>query len=409
MVSIAELRTRPAHDHDEDTAEAIVARASALVPALRARIEQTDTLVRLPDATVDEMNRARLFELMTPHRYGGLQTSVRTYKEAMAELGRGDASTAWAGSLINICNWLTAVLYPEHVTDQVFANGAVRACGVLSARKAKVRRASGGYVIEEGLWGFNSGVYHANWDLLGIPMVDEAGNVTDQGMALLPIEQVEILNDWDTIGIRGSGSSSVSVKDVFVPDERVASVSAAIEGRYNSTHLRDEPLYRVACVPILAIILVFPALGAARAALETFLAELPKRGIQYTWYEKQAEAAVTHLQVGEASAMIDAAEAIVERAVNDLDSNAEDDRGYMDIMTRARIRRDTGYASKLIWEAVDLLASASGGSLAGAAKPLNRIWRDARIANLHGIVNTSTNMELFGRLLCGQPANTPLV
>ena len=107
--------------------------------------------------------------------------------------------------------------------------------------------------------------------------------------------------------------------------------------------------------------------------------------------------------------MIDAAEAIVERAVNDLDSNAEDDRGYMDIMTRARIRRDTGYASKLIWEAVDLLASASGGSLAGAAKPLNRIWRDARIANLHGIVNTSTNMELFGRLLCGQPANTPLV
>lgn len=413
MVAVAELKSRPARNRREsvagDTAEAIIARATAMVPDLRARTNETDVLVRVPDATVAEMDQARLWDLMIPHRYGGLQTSVRTYKEAVAELGRGDASTAWAAALINICNWMAAVGYPKRVTDEVFAKGGVRACGVLSPRQAKVRRVPGGYVIEEGLWGFNSGVYHANWDLLGIPMVDEAGNVTDQGLALLPIEQVEILDDWDTIGIRGSGSSSVSVKDVFVPDERVASVSAAIEGRYNSTHLRDEPLYRVAFVPFLAIILVFPALGAARAALETFLAQLPRRGIQYTWYEKQAEATVTHLQVGEASAKIDAAEAIVERAVNDLDRNAEDDLGYMDAMTRARIRRDTGYASKLIWEAVDLLASASGGSLASTANPFGRIWRDARIANLHGVVCTSTNMELFGRLLCGQPANTPLV
>lgn len=409
MVAVAELRTRPFRGRAEDTAKAIVARASALVPALRARTKETDTLVRLPDATVDEMERACLFDLMTPHRHGGLQTSVRTYKEAIAELGRGDASTAWAGALINVSNWMTAVLYPKHVTDEVFAGGGVRAAAVLSPRKAKVRRVAGGYIIEEGLWSFNSGVYHANWDLLGIPMVDEAGNVTDQGLALLPMKQVEILNDWDTIGIRGSGSSSVAVKDVFVPDERVASVSAAIEGRYNATHLRDEPLYRVAFVPMLAIILVFPALGAARAALETFLTQLPDRGIQYTWYERQAEAPVTHLQVGEASAKIDAAEAIVERAVNDLDRNAEGDLGYMDTMARARIRRDTGYASRLIWEAVDLLASAAGGSLAGTAKPLNRIWRDARITNLHGLVNTSTNLELYGRLLCGQPANTPLV
>ncbi len=405
MAAVAELGIRPA----EDTAESIIARASALVPALRARVKETDALVRLPDATVDEMSAAGLFDLMTPRRYGGLQTSVHTFMEAVAELGRGDASTGWSAALINICNWMTALLYPQHVTDSVFANGGVRACGVLTPRKAKVRRVSGGYVVEDGLWSFNSGVYHANWDLLGFPLVDDAGNVTDQGLALLPIEQVQILDDWDTIGIRGSGSSSVAVQDVFVPDERIASLPAAIEGRYNSPHLRDETLYRVAFIPMLAIILVFPALGVARAALETFLSQLPRRAIQYTWYDKQAEAPVTHLQVGEASAKIDAAELIVARAVDDLDRNAEANRDYMDLTTRARIRRDIGYASKLIWEAVDLLASASGGSLAGAANPYGRIWRDARIANLHGVVCTSTNMELFGRLLCGQPPNTPLI
>ena len=87
----------------------------------------------------------------------------------------------------------------------------------------------------------------------------------------------------------------------------------------------------MAFIPLLAIILVFPALGAARAALEIFLEKLPERGIQYTWYEKQAQATVTHLQMAEASAKIDAAECIVDRAVNDLDLNAESNGEYMDL------------------------------------------------------------------------------
>ena len=106
--------------------------------------------------------------------------------------------------------------------------------------------------------------------------------------------------------------------------------------------------------------------------------------------------------------MIDAARLVVERCVDEIDAHAR--AGTMpDPLTRARIRRDTGYASKTIWDAVDILASASGGSLAGARNPFNRVWRDARVANLHGIVCTATNLELYGRMLCGQTPNTPLV
>jgi len=394
----------------KDTNEAIIARAADLVPALRSRIRDTDAIAKLPDVTLKDLNDAKLFELMTPNLYGGLQTNIRTYKEAVVHLGRGDASTAWTVALINICNWMAATLYPKQVTDELFASaGGLRACGVLSSSRAKVRKVQDGYIIEEGVWYFNSGIYHANWDLLGIPLVDGAGDVVDQGLAAIPIEQVQVLDDWDSIGLRGSGSSSVAVHDVFVPAERVASISAAIEGRYCSVHLRGEPLYRAAFIPLLAIILVFPALGAGRAALETFLEMLPNRGIQYTWYKKQAEATVTHLQVSEASAKIDAADCIVERAVTDLDRDAEDGGQYMDILSRARIRRDIGFSSQLIYEAIDLLASASGGSFAYIINFLNRVWRDARVANLHGAVCTSTNMELYGRLLCGEPANTRLV
>src|SRR6266478_4357387 len=80
----------------------VVSRAAALRPKLRERTTETDRLARLPEATVADLEEARLFEITTPRRYGGLQLDVRTYMDAMMELGRGDASVSWAATLINI-------------------------------------------------------------------------------------------------------------------------------------------------------------------------------------------------------------------------------------------------------------------------------------------------------------------
>jgi alkylation response protein AidB-like acyl-CoA dehydrogenase len=389
--------------------QALVARASGLIPALRARAKETDALCRLPDATVKDLNDARLMELLTPRRYGGLQTDIATYKAVCAEIGRGCGSAAWVVALTNICNWLAATLYPQQVTDEIFAvPGGLRGCGVLPPRKAKVRKVPGGFHIDEGLWGFNSGVYHANLDMLGIPVVDEDGKVLDEGLAIVPMEKVEILNDWDTIGLRGSGSSSVAVHDCFVPSERVASLPGAIQGTYGSRHLRDQPLYCLPFIPFLSILLTFPQLGAGRGALDVFLEKAKTRGIQYTWHEKQLEATVTHLQVAEASAKLDAAEAVIDRAIARIEAAARSG-AYMEFNARAQVRRDAGMASQLIWEAVDGIASGSGGSFAASNNLVNRYWRDVRVAGLHGVLCTSTSFELYGRLLSGQETNTPLV
>ena len=406
MNSITIGRPRPA-------SEDLVAKASALVPLLRERTRETDLLARLPDATVEDLHRAGFFGLMTPAMYGGLEADLTTYMDVVAEVARGDVSAGWALALISICNWMAATLYPKSVTDEVFAKPGARVAGVLAPRSCKARRVDGGMLVEEGLWMWNSGVYQAQWDLLGIPILNDAGEQVDIGLAVVPIEQVEIVGDWDTIAIRGSGSSSVRMKNVFVPDERIASLNKAILGEYGGTHVAHIPLYRAAFMPLLTVILSFPEIGAGQAALDLFLQGLPKRGIIYTWYTKQAEAAVTHLQVGEASAKADAARTIVAKICTDLQAAAEaqiaGEAPYMDVLTRARIRRDTGLAGKLVWEAVDELASAAGGSLAGTHNPLNRVWRDARIAILHGVFCPTTNYELYGRMACGQVPNTNLV
>jgi len=402
MAQVTPYQRQASHDD-------LVERARQLVPHLRQRVKEMDQLGRLPEATVQELQDAGLFQLTTPRIYGGHQVDMRTYMDVVAEIGRGDTSTAWVVSLVNGANWMAAAVFPEETQQEVFGTqGGARVTGVLAPRQCSVKHVEGGYLIEEGKWGFNSGSYHSNWVGLGIPLLNERGEVVDQGFALLPSEDVERLNDWDVIGMQGTGSTSVAVRNKFVPNRRITSMHQSTDGHYLSTNLQDEVAYRYAFIPFLAIVLIYPVFGAARAMLELLLERLPSRGIQYTWYTKQSEATVTHLQVAEAAAKIDAAQMFLERASDDIDAWAQSGK-YMEYMSRARVRLDSGYAARLLFEAADIIIEASGGSFAATFNPLNHFWRDIRTGTLHAFSNPTTNMELYGRLLCGQPANTPLV
>jgi 3-hydroxy-9,10-secoandrosta-1,3,5(10)-triene-9,17-dione monooxygenase len=386
----------------------IVGAATSLIPTLRSRSAEGDALARLPNSTIVDFEKARLFDMVVPRVYGGLQCSLRTFMDVVVELGRGDGSAAWTLALLAGGTWMAATLYPKHVVDEVFSGRNSRVAGVFAPRKVKTKRVDGGVLIEEGLWSFNSGVHHAEWDVLSFPIFDDSGQLIDTGAALIPISEVVLLNDWDTIGLRGSGSTSVAVQNVFVPNERIALLSKILKEDYASAHLRNEPLYRLPVISFHVTKLVFPALGMAKAALDLFLEKASHRGIPYTPYEKQNEAVITHLQAGEASAKIDAAELMLRRAVDELEASVAGDM-RITVEQRARIRRDAGAASELIWQAVDQLAGASGGSFAYAGNLMNRLWRDVRVATLHGGIYTSFTNELFGRILCGQEPNTPVL
>src|SRR5271155_2745486 len=188
----------------------VVAAAATLRLKLRERATETDRLSRLSEETIADLEKVRLFEITMPRIYGGLQLDVRAYMDAMVELGRGDASVSWVATLVNINNWFISTLFPPEVSEQVFVKPGARVAAVLQPRSCKVRRVSGGFQIEEGVWAFNSGVYHAQWDLLGFQAQEEAGGYFV--FALLPKSDVQVLDDWNTIGVRGSGSSSVAVR-----------------------------------------------------------------------------------------------------------------------------------------------------------------------------------------------------
>jgi 3-hydroxy-9,10-secoandrosta-1,3,5(10)-triene-9,17-dione monooxygenase len=238
-----------------------------------------------------------------------------------------------------------------------------------------------------------------------MPLVDEDGKETDLGLITIPFDQLEIIDDWYTLGLRGTGSNSIIAKDIFVPDHRVVSFTKTTQGHFESAHLRDIPLYNTALAPSLHLSLGLPGLGIAQAALETFLEKLPYRKVVNLGVKAQKDAAITHLQVGEASLKIDTARMHYYRVADALDEAAKSGE-FMDVQTRMRCAADIGYANQHCKEAIDIVLEASGGSYVYDRDPFQRVYRDFSTMYVHRSISPTSFKENYGRLLSGIDLHT---
>ncbi|MCX4904660.1 acyl-CoA dehydrogenase family protein [Streptomyces sp. NBC_00878] len=387
--------------HDE-----LLARAVALQPLLREHTADIETARRIPDPVIDAIAEAGLFKLATPRRYGGHQTSMRMMLDVSATLAEGDGSASWVVTLVNVCNWLTS-LFPSKAQDDVFGgNPDARVTGVL-APTSSTTKVDGGWQVT-GRWYYNSGSSHADWAVLGAPLTDTDGKVVDQALVLVPRSDFSIEDTWFVAGMKGTASNCLIVEDVFVPDHRVLSVPAAIEGRYPTEHL-DEAMARSAFVPVLALVLAGPQLGLGRAALKYAADKAARKPISYTFYETQAESVAVQMQLAEAAQRIDTAVLHAERAAADIDEAAR--RGvYPDFTQRARVRADAGWAVQNVLEAINTIINVHGAGSFADVNPLQRIWRDANTAGRHAVVAPTVALEVYGKALLGvDDSITPLV
>jgi 3-hydroxy-9,10-secoandrosta-1,3,5(10)-triene-9,17-dione monooxygenase len=385
----------------------LIRRVAELRPLLRENAARAETDRRVPDESIDALRAAGAFRVARPRRWGGLEADFTTFMKVSEEIGRGDGSTGWVSSLMNVCTWLIS-LYPERAQQEVWgADQEARACGVL-APTAEARAVEGGPVVS-GSWGFASGSAHSTWAVLGIPVMGADGTQVDQGLALIPRSDLTLKDTWFVAGLRGTASNTLVADEVFVPDHRILSVGSALEGGYGTEHT-DEVLYRSAFVPVLALILVGPQIGMARAALDHVSDTLAKhKPISYSFYEDSAAAPTTQLNMAEAAELIDTAHLHAMRAAGDIDRWAASGE-YMDRLTRTRVRMDTGYIARRCREAIDLLVTTGGASSFGEKNPLQRIWRDQETGSRHAVVNPSLAAEIYGKELLGQRDQvTPLI
>lgn len=388
-------------DIDAPTRQEWVRRVTELAPLLRGHAAWNEENRRVHDESIEALTDAGIFKLRVPARYGGFEADTTTLVDVATELGRADGSTAWVASVYWIPGWM-ACLFPDDVQDEVFARPDARVCGTLSPSATAVP-AKGG-VVANGEWGFQSGSRHAHWQEIIAIMVPSDGEPYPI-IALVPMTDLLMVDDWHTTGLRGTGSISTVAQNVFIPAERVLPLPAILEARSASTLNAGSAIYRAPLLPVAAASSVGPLVGMARGAMDAFMKRLPARKITYTAYENQSEAPITHLQIAEAAMKIDEAAFHAHRLAATVDAKCADGSPW-DIGERALARADLGAAGRLAKEAADILGTASGGSSIYNNVPIQRYVRDLNAVSLHALMHPDTNAELYGRVLCGLEPNT---
>jgi alkylation response protein AidB-like acyl-CoA dehydrogenase len=379
----------------------LVGRAAELVPTLRKHAAWAEQHRRLNEDVVQALSQAGMFKLRRPRRYGGFEVDTETLLDVAAELGRGDGAASWVTSVYCIPGWM-ACLFPDHVQDEVFAGPDTRVCGTLSP-SATALPASGGVRVT-GKWQFISGAHHADWqEVLAVLVPDEGAPYPI--MALVPMSDLLIVDDWRTSGLQGTGSVSTVAKDLFIPQDRILPLPAVLQGQHASVANAASPIYRAPLLPVASASSVGTVIGLSRAAKEAFYRRLPDRKITYTSYESQRDAPVTHLKAAEAAMKMDEAEFHARRLARLVDAKGRAGDEWS-VEERALARADMGMAVRLAKQAVDIFAGASGGTSIYADQPIQRIARDIEAISLHALMNPDTNAELYGRILCGLEPNT---
>lgn len=381
--------------------EELVRRAADLVPLLKKNASRAEDDRRLPEETLEALTDAGIFKLRAPKRYGGYESDMGTVVDVLAELARGDGSHAWVTAVYAISTWM-AGLFPDEVQDKVFATPDVRICGTLSPT-AMAAPADGGIVVN-GKWGFISGALHSHWQEIVAILPTEDGRPLPI-VALVPMSDLQIVDDWHTSGLQGTGSVSTVAENVFVPAARFLPLPMVLEGQSASRLNADLPMYRAPLLPVASASSVGTVLGLAQAAQEAFLERLPSRKITYTDYHSQAEAPLTHLQVATASMKVDEAGFHADRLAGLVDGKCAEGSAWT-MAERVRARADMGALGQLAKEAVDIFSNASGGSSIYDGVPIQQLTRDMHAAGLHALMHPDTNIELYGRVLCGLAPNT---
>jgi len=381
------------------TEHGLIDRTRELLPLLRENAARTEELRRVADENVAALIDAGVFRMTVARHYGGYESDLETQYEVLSAIATACPSTSWVATILTAMLWLAGT-FPDEAQDEVFADPRVRVASVFSIGGAA--RAVDGGVVLSGRWPFNTGCHHAQWAILAALLEDPAGAPVPVNV-LIPYGELTILDDWHATGMAGTGSNTTLADEVFVPAHRILAVPALMAHELPSARNRAATYWDKPFVPWLIAQAAGTPVGVAQGAFEAFMERLPGRAITYTDYALQAEAPITHSQVGEALMKIDSADAHGRRA-NDLVERHS--AAGATIETRVRARTHAAYATLLAREAVDILYQASGASAIQASVPIQRYQRDIQALSNHAFMAAPTALELLGRVVCGLPPNT---
>jgi len=379
----------------------LIERARSLIPVLRERAKQANADRRLPQETIDDFRRLELTRCLQPTAFGGFGADYRVFSKILRTLAQGCGSTAWVCGVHGEHNWVVGN-FSEAAQRDVWGDNPLAVASASFPPTGAAETASGGHKLN-GKWSFASGSDYAQWFLLAAIVKDNGK--PEERMFLVPASKVELVDDWHVMGLAGTGSKSVVLKDVHVAATHSVSIRELRAGTAPGAQVhRDNPMYRTPRSLAATFSLSSVVVGLAERAVEEFTSisrEKRSRGLRVADFE------YIQLSVAEAAAQVEAAvllvENTIERNVALMASGQPVEAEHL-----AWARRNSAYATKLAHSAVKLIFDVAGGTALYASNPLQEIFRDSTAGAAHLSLAWQRAAPPYGQIKLGQSvdANT---
>ena len=378
---------------DED---ALLGAAQALVPTLRERAAATQEARDIPPETMADFHRLGILRIVQPRRFGGLEGRFSLFSRIVEILTEGCASTGWVYAVLGEHQWLLAS-YPLQAQIDVWGEDPLAVASSSLAPRAAAERVPGGWRLS-GDYPFSSGSSHAQWAVIGA-FLGSFGDASRTAYLLVPLREVEIVDDWHVLGLAGTGSRTLRLSAATVPEHRCVMLSDLLAGTVPGAAAHpDYPLIRAPRGLMVNYSLPPVAIALGRRALEVAITTL--RGRVSRGVTKLALSEYVQMTVAEAAAAIDAASLAMtqgrQAAEALVESGAPVSPDYV-----LRTRRDMTFAQHRVQWAVEKLVEVCGARAVYDADPLASIRRDLLTVLTHNIASRQAAYSAWGKWALG--------
>ena len=372
----------------------LIATAARIGAQLRAEQDENDARGRYSEGVHQQLLQGGFYRILQPRMFGGRGADCETYIRVIMELSRGHPGSGWCYTLASSHALVLGALFEESVQRELFGpNGDFRAAYVAApAGMPTFERREGGYVVT-GLWTFASGIPVCTHFFGGgfIPGPEGVRPV----MILVPRADIEVLPDWGgdaAMGMQASGSNSVRIKGIFVPDSHIVaspvmrlSTESLPEGT-PGTRLHREGVFLGILFGWFSCEFGAILTGAARAALEEYEQLLRNKPLLFDPHRTRMHDPELQRIFGEAMCRADAAQALTLSATR---LHLEQCRQWMDegrSITSADTLHVWGVARegcRAACECVEMLFHSAGAATAKRGDRLQRYFRDVQMYRIH--------------------------
>lgn len=380
------------------THEEAVERACNLAPKIAARAQETEELRRPHDDTIKELADAELLSLLTPKRWGGHELGLHTHRAVIETISGACMSTGWTTSFY-IAHCVLATKFSEQAQAEFFAERPYILAPATTAPTIRTKQVDGGWMVS-GTAPWGTGIMHADWFMC----IASEGDGRLWFFAI-PVADISVKDVWQMAGMAGTGSNTIVLEDVFVPDYRTVRGDEILAGETKGSLLHDNPLYRTPLSPFLLVATMPVFSGALRGAADEFEAITRRRVTTYTGAAMK-DNKYAHIKLGEAGINALIAERLVADQVRQTEAFLETS---FSIDNRIRLKTQAAAIVEHCRTAINDMAHNGGASSYALHVPLQRFFRDINVLVTHAFWGWESIRELGGRHALGLEPNTPMI